>query len=162
MQFRAMQEADAKKVLAIETSATAYPWSLSQFVDSATSIDDVTVLEADNNLVGFIVFKRVLDEATLLNIAIDPSYQGRGLGRRLLEFGLAQQYLLGARHCFLEVRLSNQKAQQLYQSLDFTVVGERKNYYPLAQGREDALVMRTEIPSRLLETKYSGVIDESC
>jgi ribosomal-protein-alanine N-acetyltransferase len=53
-----------------------------------------------------------------------------------------QQSLLqledGVQKIFLEVRASNVVAQQLYQTIGFTAFGSRKNYYPTADGKEDA------------------------
>jgi ribosomal-protein-alanine N-acetyltransferase len=43
---------------------------------------------------------------------------------------------------FLEVRPSNTPALALYQKAGFETIGRRKGYYPAADGREDALVMR--------------------
>ena len=43
---------------------------------------------------------------------------------------------------WLEVRLSNVRAQQLYLRHGYVRVGMRKRYYPAAHGeREDAVVM---------------------
>jgi ribosomal-protein-alanine N-acetyltransferase len=39
------------------------------------------------------------------------------------------------------VRTSNARAQQVYERYGYRRVGERKNYYPAQQGREDAIVM---------------------
>jgi len=39
------------------------------------------------------------------------------------------------------VRTSNIRAQQVYLRYGYRRVGERKNYYPAHQGREDAIVM---------------------
>jgi len=39
------------------------------------------------------------------------------------------------------VRASNQAAIQLYESLEFNQVSLRRNYYPTATGREDAIIM---------------------
>ena len=42
---------------------------------------------------------------------------------------------------WLEVRASNSPAIALYESLGFNEVTVRKNYYPAAQGKEDAVIM---------------------
>ncbi|NBS11482.1 MAG: ribosomal-protein-alanine N-acetyltransferase, partial [Gammaproteobacteria bacterium] len=41
---------------------------------------------------------------------------------------------------FLEVRASNGAAQRLYDRAGFNELGRRRNYYPTASGREDAMV----------------------
>ena len=50
-----------------------------------------------------------------------------------------------ARRCLLEVRRSNKAARRLYQGSGFALDGVRKNYYPKAGGREDALLMSREL-----------------
>jgi ribosomal-protein-alanine N-acetyltransferase len=101
-------------------------------------------LLAQQQIIGFSVFSRVLDEATLLNIALHPDQQGNGYGRRLLEHGINHQIEAGAQRFILEVRVSNRLAISLYRSLGFETVGERKNYYPALDGRENAWVMCLE------------------
>ena len=51
----------------------------------------------------------------------------------------------GAVTMLLEVRPSNAKALALYENYGFQVIGRRKAYYPAAEGREDALVLRREL-----------------
>jgi ribosomal-protein-alanine N-acetyltransferase len=46
---------------------------------------------------------------------------------------------------FLEVRASNQSARALYESAGFNEMGLRRNYYPDASGREDAVLMGKEL-----------------
>ncbi|MEE8059194.1 MAG: ribosomal protein S18-alanine N-acetyltransferase [Pseudomonadales bacterium] len=147
MHFRAMVESDLGAVFAVESVAAAFPWPLSQFAGSLNENNDCVVLEIDGVVLGFAIFSRVLDETTLLNIAIYPDLQRRGYGRYLLEQGLESQISQGMAKCFLEVRVSNIYAQSLYQSLGFITVGERKKYYPAKKSREDALVMRRDLPA---------------
>ncbi len=141
MQLRVMREGDIDAVAAIETAAAEFPWPKSQFENSLRSDHCCTVLVIEDVVLGFSIFSSVLDESTLLNIAVYPDIQGKGYGRLLLSSGLQAQQEQGAKQCFLEVRVSNSSAKKLYSSLKFTVVGERKNYYPAKEGREDAWVM---------------------
>ncbi len=141
MQLRPMQAGDIDAVTAVEKAAAEFPWPQSQFENSLNGDHQCTVLDVDGVVLGFIIFSSVLDESTLLNIAVYPDIQGKGYGRLLLGHGLQCQQEQGARQCFLEVRVSNTNAKKLYSSLRFSVVGERKNYYPAKEGREDAYVM---------------------
>jgi len=90
---------------------------------------------------GFAITQIVLDEATLFNIAIDPAFQRQGLGRKLLEDVIEKLEQREIVTLWLEVRASNSKAIALYESLGFNEVSVRRNYYPAAQGREDAIMM---------------------
>ncbi|MER1900114.1 ribosomal protein S18-alanine N-acetyltransferase, partial [Proteus mirabilis] len=83
----------------------------------------------------------ILDEATLFNIAIHPDYQGKGYGKALLLELIDNIERKDIATLWLEVRESNQKASNLYESIGFNSVSVRKNYYPTATGKEDAIIM---------------------
>ena len=51
----------------------------------------------------------------------------------------------GARQMFLEVRESNTVAIHMYLNQGFNEVGRRRNYYPTATRREDALVFGLQL-----------------
>ncbi len=94
-----------------------------------------------DQLIGFLIGEWVLDEATLINIAVMPDYQGQGVGKRLLGQFLSWAEEQFCRQVLLEVRVSNKGAIGLYQSFGFERIGVRKGYYPAVDGREDAWVM---------------------
>lgn len=135
-----MQVTHGRQAFEIESAATPYHWSLRQWQLSLE--DDVCLgLRIDEDWVAVSAFSIVMDEATLLNIAVLPACQGSGLARQLLIKGLESMSACGARYCFLEVRESNRRAQSLYRSQGFVDIGTRRGYYPTRNGREDARVM---------------------
>ena len=85
----------------------------------------------------------VADEAEIASVCVDPAYRRLGGGTKLLQTLLRQARLSGAQNVYLEVRASNQAAQELYRCAGFECIGVRKRYYtnPL----EDAVLMRCEI-----------------
>jgi ribosomal-protein-alanine N-acetyltransferase len=95
------------------------------------------------SVAGFAAFHRVLDEAELRNIAIDPIYQHKGLARALLAAGVRTLQEFGVGRIFLEVRTSNRPALAFYQAAGFRLLYTRHDYYhdPV----EDALVMAYDI-----------------
>ena len=138
--------ADLKAIAAIEQAAAPHPWSLSQFLGSRLRDDCMLVLEsAQGEVAGFALIQQVLDEATLLNIAVHPSEQGRGRGAELLGAVLERALQLGVRRLLLEVRADNTRAIALYRRFGFAEDGRRRNYYPTATGRQDALLMSLEL-----------------
>jgi len=139
--FRAMQAADLDAIMAIEPKIYSHPWSRGNFADSLTSGYDCRVCECDGDLIGYGVLMTVLDEAHLLNLSIAQAYQGRGLGRALLEHFISEARGRGAQMMFLEVRPSNRAAIGLYESIGFNEFSVRKGYYPAEGGREDAVLM---------------------
>lgn len=102
-----------------------------------------------NQLVGFAVFSTVLDEAELLQIAIAPEEQGRGLAAMLLSGAIETLQQAGAIRFMLEVRASNGAAIRLYEKLAFSEDGRRKGYYPALGGREDAVLMSLTVEPNL-------------
>ncbi|RJG10452.1 ribosomal-protein-alanine N-acetyltransferase [Pseudomonas cavernicola] len=138
--FRPMTEADLDAVLRVECAAFSHPWTRGIFLDGLKSYDCWLMFEGEQQ-VGHGVINVIIDEAHLLNITIAPQSQGRGLGLLLLEHLMRRACELKAGECFLEVRASNQSAYRLYERYGFNEIGRRRDYYPAAGGREDALVM---------------------
>ena len=138
--FRPMTEADLDAVLKIEYAAFSHPWTRGIFLDGLKSYEIWLMFEGEQQ-VGHGVINVIIDEAHLLNITVKPESQGRGMGLRLLEHLMARAYQLNGRECFLEVRASNQSAYRLYERYGFNEIGRRRDYYPMAGGREDALVI---------------------
>lgn len=123
----------------MEQRASMHPWSIGHFEDSIDS-HQCWLLTAENKLLGCMVFSQLFDEAELLNLLVEPQFQGRGYGRLLLEFFI-ESNRPKARQLFLEVRVGNARAIRLYESVGFSRQGLRKRYYPAGKGREDALLM---------------------
>lgn len=94
-------------------------------------------------LLGYAGFWIVDLEAHLMTIAIDPRWQGRGLGEWFLLDLFNLMEAQGAQACTLEVRVSNHKARSLYRRLGFQVEGKRRRYYN--DNGEDALIMTTPL-----------------
>ncbi|OLF12497.1 ribosomal protein S18-alanine N-acetyltransferase [Actinophytocola xanthii] len=67
-------------------------------------------------------------EASVHTIGVDPAWQGRGVGRALLEGLLAVADEFRA-PVFLEVRTDNAPAIALYRAHGFTTIGLRRRYY---------------------------------
>lgn len=96
-----------------------------------------------DRLVGFILVRKVKDEAEVLSIVISPDYRQHGLGKALLSASIGRLARHGTRQIFLEVAAGNAPAIALYTSQGFREVGRRTAYYPLpGGGKADALVMR--------------------
>lgn len=137
-----MTEADLDAVLAIEAATAAFPWQRGHFADSLKAGYSGWTLRVGGQVVGYAMVMAAVDEAHLLNIAIDPALQRRGLGRWLLVRAMDAARQSGMFSMLLEVRPSNEGARALYAALGFAEIGRRKGYYPAADGREDAIVMQ--------------------
>lgn len=136
-----MSEADLEAVMQNERASYSHPWSEGIFRDCMHSGYNCWVAETQASVVGHGVMSVAVGETHILNICIGPQWQGRGYGRALLRHLLELSREYGALMAFLEVRPSNAAAVRLYESLGFSEVGRRRNYYPAGTGREDAIVM---------------------
>lgn len=132
---------DHPRAMQIERASHAFPWSDATFAGNQGDRYLNLKIMADGQMAGFAITQVVLDEATLFNIAIDPAFQRRGLGRTLLTGLIAELETRDIMTLWLEVRASNQPALALYEDLGFNEVSLRRNYYPTATGREDAVIM---------------------
>ncbi|WP_245409548.1 ribosomal protein S18-alanine N-acetyltransferase [Allosphingosinicella vermicomposti] len=84
--------------------------------------------QAGDRLAGFALGRIVLAEAELLLLAVRRDFQGRGIGKSLLDQFIGDASSRGAHHLHLEVRDGNH-ALKLYSAAGFKHVGTRKNYY---------------------------------
>ena len=132
---------DLAQAFAIERRSHAFPWSEKTFASNQGERFINLRLDVDGQMAAFAITQVVLDEASLFNIAVDPAFQRRGLGRQLLQHLIDELIKRNVLTLWLEVRASNLPAIALYEQLGFNQVSRRPNYYPTASGREDAILM---------------------
>lgn len=139
--IRRMTEADLDAVTAIEAAIFPTPWNRSAFEHELRENPAARyfVAEKEGRVIGFCGSWIIIDESEITNIAIIEEERGHGYGRQLLTHAMQYVANLGACCMTLEVRVSNERAQNLYRSLGFLKVGVRKKYYE--DNREDALLM---------------------
>ena len=149
MKLRAFAEHDLAAVYAIQLRCPlAAQWRAEDYLPLAHDPSG-TILVAETGdsdppvVAGFLAFHRVMDEAELRNIAVDPSHRQKGIARALMAAGIQAMRDFGVRRLFLEVRASNQPALRLYRAVGFKLLYKRHDYYhdPV----EDALVMACDI-----------------
>lgn len=129
-------------LMAVETSAYTHPWTRGNFIDAMAAGYQCQLLMAQDELLGYFIAMRGVDEAHLLNITVTPRHQRQGWAHLLLDALALWARAQGAQWLWLEVRASNLRAQQIYHRHGYRRVGERKHYYPAENGqREDAIVM---------------------
>ena len=145
-EFEPLSEARLAAVVAIEEQAYEHPWTRGNFMDSVRAGYQAQLLVAGQQLLGYFVAMKGVDEVHLLNLTVAPDNQGQGWGRVMLDALAQWSRGQGAQWLWLEVRASNQRAQLIYTSHGYRKVGERKAYYPAGQGkREDAVVMSLKL-----------------
>lgn len=141
---RRMTLADAPGVHAIEQTTFPVPWSLHDFEKEMTvnRCARYMVAEREGRIIAFAGAWIVLDEAHVTKIAVAADCRRQGVGRAVTQALVQYAANLGVQYMTLEVRRSNEAAQQLYKQLGFVSVGVRKRYY--ADNGEDAYLMVLE------------------
>ncbi|MGO4890508.1 ribosomal protein S18-alanine N-acetyltransferase [Anaerobacillus sp. MEB173] len=139
--IRLMEEKDIDQILVVEHDAFTTPWSRTAFYNEIVNnqFAHYLVVEIDSEIVGYCGVWVIIDEAHITNIAIHSKFRGKKLGETLLLHAMELARTFGAKKMTLEVRVSNETAQQLYKKLGFEAVGIRKNYY--TDNLEDAQIM---------------------
>jgi ribosomal-protein-alanine N-acetyltransferase len=99
-------------------------------------------LSTSENIVGFTGFWMMLQEAHIIAIGVSNGYRRLGIGEGLLIATIELAQILNAAVITLEVRASNEIAQELYKKYGFQVVGRRVRYY--SRDGEDAIIMSTD------------------
>lgn len=138
---RAMGVGDLHEVHRIDRMVYPEPWSLTLWKQELDRPRDRIYLVACRGsvVVGHAGMLLILDEGHVSTVAVDPDHQHVGIATRLLLELLAAAVASGVGAFTLEVRVSNIRAQRLYQRFGFAPSGIRKNYY--ADTNEDALIM---------------------
>lgn len=147
--LRAMRPSDLDLVVESETLSLKNPWSKRIFTDCLRAGYECWVLATRDRIVAHGVLSVGVEEAHVLTLCVHPEFRRQGYGRRMLRHLLDKGARKDARVCFLEVRPSNAEARQLYVSMGFVQVGERRQYYPADAGeahREDALILSCPLP----------------
>jgi ribosomal-protein-alanine N-acetyltransferase len=126
----------------IEKRAYPTPWSRSMFASELAKPSSICVgafEEETDRLVGYLIIARYVDAWHVMNIAVEPKHQRRGIATMLLEELFELTSRDDRRGYTLEVRVSNAGAIRLYERLGFKGRGVRRGYY--TDNREDALIM---------------------
>jgi ribosomal-protein-alanine N-acetyltransferase len=140
--IRDLQLRDLGVVERIERRAYPTPWSRSMFAGELVKPSSVCLGAFDGErgrLVGYLIVARYVDAWHVMNIAVDPGHQRRGIATLLLDRLFARTAGDTRRGYTLEVRVSNAPAIKLYENLGFEARGVRRGYY--TDNREDALIM---------------------
>jgi len=144
--WRPLKEVDIAQVLDIEKQAYSHPWTRGNFADALRSAYPAQMLCAGPNVLGYLVAMKGVDEVHLLNLTVAPDFQRQGWARLMMEGLFLWSRGQGARQLWLEVRVSNSRALEVYRRFGFVQMGVRKQYYPLAPNRrEDAVVMSLKL-----------------
>ena len=140
IEIRTLALGDLDAIESIEKRAYRTPWSRSMFASELAKPTSICLgaFEGDR-LMGYTINSRYVDAWHVMNVAVDPGDQRRGVASQLLERLFELTADDERRGYTLEVRVSNEDAIRLYEKLGFEPRGIRRGYY--TDNREDALIM---------------------
>ncbi|RPF47525.1 ribosomal-protein-alanine N-acetyltransferase [Hydrogenoanaerobacterium saccharovorans] len=135
-----MKPEHIERLAEIETECFSTPWSYESLAaELSNPLAVFLVAEYEGNLAGYVGMTQVIDEGYMANLAVTPKYRRHGVAHALLEELMQHAREQELSFITLEVRKSNEAARHLYESFEFEVAGERKQFY--VNPVEDALIM---------------------
>jgi len=132
-------------------------WSAASYraeLDDTRDRSYIAAEAADGTLLGWAGVWVIGETAEILTVGVVPAARRTGIARRMLTELLAEARRRGAREVFLEVRVDNEAARELYRTAGFVDVGTRRGYY--AGGRIDGVTMRLEVSEHRSERSERG------
>lgn len=130
-------------ICTIDKTSSSYNWTKNMFLDELESKNSIfEVLFFNDKIIGYIIYRIVLDEAEILNIVIDEKYKGQKLGKYLFEETINKISKQNIKTIFLEVGEKNISAINLYLQFGFKKYNQRTNYY---KNKETALLMKKDL-----------------
>jgi ribosomal-protein-alanine N-acetyltransferase len=148
-----VRDSDISAIAAIEQRSFSDPWSERAFRDVLAHSRMYFACLRDGggdgyprpSVLGYVVAWFAGGQGEIANLAVDDSARGRGVGSALLDAAIEEARRHGTDEVFLEVRSSNARARQLYESRGFVEVGRRRRYY--RRPVEDAIILRWTEPA---------------
>lgn len=142
---------DLPALAALESECHTHPWTEQQFREEVgygapggvlVVRSPASTVAAWRGIGAYCVYRVVVDEMHILNVAVAPPWRRRGIARWLLRFAMSQSARWGAVRALLEVREGNVEARALYAEMGFSTLGLRRDYYQ--EPVENAVVLVLE------------------
>lgn len=144
VQIRKTESEDLEKIhqIAEESFKEPYPLQLLKQIHD-TAPEGFLTAEKDGEVVGYLIsMVRWEDTGHILAIAVDKDHRREEIGKALMDRAIKELEENGADHVKLEVRVSNEGAQEFYQELGFEPKKVAPEYY---SDKEDALTMKYQL-----------------
>ncbi|WBB29221.1 ribosomal protein S18-alanine N-acetyltransferase [Parvimonas micra] len=103
----------------------------------------VIVAEKEKNVIGYILFNQILDEAEIYKIVVLKDFRKKQIAFKIIEFLLNELKKSDVKKIFLEVRKSNIPAINLYKKCEFIDIREIVDYY--SNPKENGIMMLKEV-----------------
>ena len=123
------------------------------FFDPVPAVRDVLVADAGGTLAGYVALRPASQAASnahviaVAGLAVDPAWQGRRIGRRLVAAAVAMAQSRGARRVRLHVLGHNAAARRVYEACGFVVEGVLRDEFLLDGRYVDDVLMARDLTS---------------
>ncbi len=142
-----LNASDLDNLIELEKMCFAYHWTRDQFLMGLErGVFKILGMKRGTTLLGYLAFSLIEDEMEILNLAVHPDYRKGGVATRLLDraFVICRKNRIA--RSFLDVKISNTPAIELYKKFGYVQIGVREKYYP--DTKEDALLFRRDFKKR--------------
>ncbi len=131
----------------MHAQAFARPWGEEELASLMAANGAVTLMaKAHDQPNGFVLARKVADEAEIITIAVNRQSRRRHIADRLLQDLITRLQHENIKKIFLEVGENNFAARKLYEKAGFSACGVRKAYYTGNDGqKEDAITMALQL-----------------
>ena len=103
----------------------------------------VIVAEKEKNVIGYIIFNQILDEAEIYKIVVLKDFRKKQVAFKIFDFLLNELKKSDVKKIFLEVRKNNIPAINLYKKCGFIDIREIIDYY--SNPKENGIMMLKEV-----------------
>jgi ribosomal-protein-alanine N-acetyltransferase len=144
--FREANAFDLPVFVSLDKELFPYsPWSASQYKEEFSSPTRHFVVAVDDEqiIIGYAgIFAPGDAEADVLTVGVVPEHRGKGIAKALMALITDWANTQGSIAMMLEVKTDNTEAIGLYESLGYSKLNIRKDYFGAGL---DAQVMRLEL-----------------
>ena len=146
IQILEVKNEDINDILIIENELYHKPWKAKDYLyelnDNPFAFYLKMIIKETSEVIGFIGFWIKFEQAEITKVSITKKYLGHKLSKLLMQDAEKRIVLAGCNNITLEVRVSNERAINLYKSCGFRIVTTRKKYY---ENGEDAYLMLKDL-----------------
>lgn len=140
MEIREMKEQEITEVFNIAVENFDEPWSERSIIEDFNNVLSRYFVYIENSqIIGYISFWYIINEAHITNIVVKNEMRGQGIGKKLIEALIKfaeENDMIGLT---LEVSTKNERALGLYKKYGFTITGTRPEYYE--KSKDDAYIL---------------------
>ena len=139
--IRWMIRRDMADVLQIERSNFEFPWEDEDFIRCLRQRNCIgMVAEYEDRVVGFMIYELHKTRIHVLNFAVAPAFQRRGVGSQMVAKLIAKLSSQRRSRVLLEIRETNLGAQLFFRENGFRAISILHKYYE--DTPEDAYLMQ--------------------